>query len=79
LSLIEIKQNWKQVPKYGTQLYEGDYFAADKFLGVPVLTVHEEGEMKAALHKAFSASGPVIVEAFVDGTVYNKLVTRSYK
>ena len=79
LSLIEIKQNWKQVPQYGTQLYEGDYFAADKFLGVPVLTVHEEGEMKAALQKAFSASGPVIVEAFVDGSVYNKLVTRSYK
>ena len=79
LSLIEIKQNWKQVPQYGTQLYEGEYFTAGKFLGAPVLTVHDAGEMKASLQQAFSASGPVIIEAYVDGSGYNNLVTRSYK
>jgi acetolactate synthase-1/2/3 large subunit len=79
LSLIEVKQNWRNVPQYGTNLYEGEYFAANTFLGVPVLTVHDEGEMKASLQTAFSADGPVIIEAVVDGTVYNNLITRSYK
>ena len=79
LSLIEVKQNWKNVPLYGTGLYEGEYFAAANFLGVPVLTVHDAGGMKSSLQKAFAASGPVIIEAFVDGSVYNNLITRSYK
>ena len=79
LSLIEVKQNWKNVPLYGTGLYEGEYFAADKFLGVPVLTVHDAGGMKEALYTAFSEAGPVIIEAFVDGAGYSNLITRSYK
>lgn len=79
LSLIEVKQDWKNVVQYGTDLYEGDYFAADKFLGVPIFTVHDEIEMKASLEKALSASGPVIIEAEVDGSVYKKLITRSFK
>lgn len=79
LSLIEVKQNWRQVPQYGTDLYQGDYFAADKFLGAPIFKVHDAGEMAAALPKAFSVAGPAIIEAVVDGSVYNNLVTRSYK
>ena len=79
LSLIEVKQNWKNVPAYGTGLYEGEYFAADKFFGVPVLTVHDESEMKSSLKNAFCATGPVIIEAFIDGAGYNNLIARSYK
>jgi acetolactate synthase-1/2/3 large subunit len=79
LSLIEVKQGWKNVAKYGTGLYEGEYFAADKFLGVPVLQARDAGEAKAALHKAFSTAGPVIIEAVVDGSVYQDFITRSYK
>ena len=79
LSLIEVKQGWKKVTQYGTNLYEGKYFAADRFLGVPVLTVHDENEMKASLQTAFSVAGPVIIEAFIDGAVYKNLITRSYK
>lgn len=79
LSLIEVKQDWKHVPQYGTHLYEGEYFAANSFLGVPVLKVHDEAEMKDSLHKAFSADGPVIIEAVVDGSVYKQLITRNYK
>ena len=79
LSLIEVKQSWKQVPLYGTELYEGDYFSADRFLGVPVLTAHDEAEMREALQTGFAAKGPVIIEAVVDGSVYEKLITRSYK
>lgn len=79
LSLIEVKQDWKKVAQYGTRLYEGEYFAADKFLGVPVLKVHDESEMKASLSRAFSTPGPVIIEAIVDGSVYKNLITRSFK
>lgn len=79
LSLIEVKQGWKNVPAYGTQLYEGEYFASDHFLGVPVHTARSSEELRSALHKALSATGPSIIEAFVDGTVYQKLITRSYK
>lgn len=79
LSLIEIKQGWKDVVQYGTDLYQGEYFGADQFLGVPVLKVHDESEMKESLQQAFSLSGPVIIEALVDGSVYKNLITRSYK
>ena len=79
LSLIEVKQGWKHVPAYGTHLYEGEYFASDHFLGVPVYTVRAAEELRAALHKAFSATGPSIIEAFVDGAIYQKLITRSFK
>jgi acetolactate synthase I/II/III large subunit len=79
LSLIEVKQEWKKVPQYGTDLYQGEYFDADKFLGVPILKAHDKDEMKASLLKAFSASGPVIIEAIVDGSIYKNLITRSYK
>ena len=79
LSLIEIKQQWKQVPQYETALYEGEYFAADRFLGVPVLKAHDRAEMRASLQKALAAAGPVIIEAVVDGSNYCRLVAQTYK
>ena len=79
LSLIEVKQGWRQVPQYATTVNDGDYFAADSFLGVPVFKAHDAGEMKASLYKAFSTAGPAIVEALIDGSAYNNLITRSYK
>lgn len=79
LSLIEVKQNWKEVPLYGVDLYEGNYFEADMFLGVPVLKICDEKEMKTALQTAVSAAGPIIIEAVIDGSIYNNLVTRSHK
>ncbi len=79
LSLIEVKQDWKQVAQYGTGLYEGEYFAADQFLGVPILKVTDEREARDALQKAFSMAGPVIIEAVVDGSGYKNLITRSFK
>lgn len=79
LSLIEIKQYRKSVPQYGTDLYVGDYFGADKFLGVPILKARDQGEMRQSLQQAFSMSGPVIIGALVDGSSYEDLVTKHYK
>ncbi len=79
LSLIEVKQERKNVPAYATRLYKDDYFNAGSFLGVPVLRARDPGELKAALLSAFAANGPVIIEATVDGASYTDLIARSYK
>lgn len=78
-SLIKVKQGWKNLPYYATDVQEGEYFAADKFLGVPIYTARDEDEMRTSLQKAFGASGPVIVEALIDGSIYEKLIMRNYK
>ena len=79
LSLIEVKQIRKGVAQYGTSLYEGEYFQADRFFGAPIIKVCNESELKKSLKKAFSVSGPVIIEAVIDGSVYNKFIAESYK
>ncbi len=80
LSLIEVKQKRKSVPPYATaDLYQGEYFAAGQFLGVPVLPARDPAEMRAALQTALAAAGPAIVAAVVDGSVYDNLIARSYK
>jgi acetolactate synthase-1/2/3 large subunit len=79
LSLIEVKQGWRHLPQYATGVNSGEYFAAESFLGVPVLKATNAGEMKIALQKAFSFSSPAIIEATVDGSVYRHLISRSYK
>ncbi len=79
LSLIEVKQGWRQVPQYATTVNDGDYFAAETFLGVPVFKATDPHEMKTALYQAFSTTGPAIIEAVVDGSSYRNLITRSYK
>ncbi|HYE12290.1 MAG TPA: thiamine pyrophosphate-binding protein [Patescibacteria group bacterium] len=78
-SLIKVKQGWKNVPFYGTNVLEGEYFDTDKFFGVPIYTARDKDEMKASLQKAFCASGPAIIEAVIDGSIYDSLITRNYK
>lgn len=79
LSLIEIKQGWNQVATYGTDLYEGDFFGADTFLGAPILPAANEEQAKAAFETAFTMTGPVIIAAQVDGSSYHDLIVRSHK
>jgi len=78
-SLIKVKQGWKEVGQYGTLVHQDKYFDADKFLGIPVLKARDKDEMKVALQNAFGAKGPVIIEAVVDGSIYQELITRYYK
>ena len=37
LNLIKIKQSWKDLPAYGTLLYQEDLFGADIFFGIKVI------------------------------------------
>ncbi len=78
-SLIKVKQEWKNVDQYGTFVQKGEYFKADEFLGVPVLKARDKDEMKTSLEKAFGAAGPVIIEAIVDGSIYQDLIIKNYK
>lgn len=78
-SLIKVKQEWKDVEQYGTFVHQGEYFEASKFLGVPIFTAKNKEEMRTSLQKAFQLSGPAIIEAVVDGSVYDQLITKDFK
>ncbi len=79
LSLIGVKQDWQNVPRYETALYTGEFLQADTVFGAPVLRAENAEQMESVLRKAFSMVGPVVVEAVVDGSEYETLITRQYK
>jgi acetolactate synthase-1/2/3 large subunit len=79
LSLINVKQERKSHDSYGTRLYNGDFFLSNCFFGVPIFIARDAGEMREALEKSFSAKGPTIVEAVIDGSEYGELIARRYK
>jgi acetolactate synthase I/II/III large subunit len=76
LNLIKIKQSWQELQPYGTQLYSGDLFRSDTFLGVRVLTVDSAGDMKKAVNIALSLDAPVIINAIIDPEDYKWLIVR---
>jgi acetolactate synthase-1/2/3 large subunit len=67
------------VPRYGTDLYVGEYFQADTFMGAPVYRAASTQQMETCIEKALQQDGPVIVEAVVDGTEYKELISKKYK
>ena len=79
LSLIRVKQDKKEVPNYGVQLYEGDFINENTFFGVPVKTVRNEKELSSAIEFGFNSSGPAIIEAVINGMEYNHLITEEFK
>jgi len=77
LSLIRIKQRHKHHPEgYGTRLSEKQVLDSNSFLGVPVLTVSDQKTYTAALKKAFSLWGPVIINAAISSLEYDNLVLK---
>jgi acetolactate synthase I/II/III large subunit len=79
LSLIKVKQERKKIKQYAVHVNDGKFFNADYFLGVPVLSVTDKKRLKSVFEKAFSCSGPVIIEAVVDGSIYEKMIAKKYK
>jgi len=79
LSLIDVKHGWRGLPSYGTDLYSGEFFGADTFLGAPVFKVRDESGAKATLRRAFAVPGPAIIEALIDDSPYKNLITKSFK
>jgi acetolactate synthase I/II/III large subunit len=76
LNLIKVKQTWKNLPTYGTSLYQGDLFGADTFFGVRVLNADTNEGMRKAIIEALSVNEPVIINAVIDPEDYKWLIVR---
>ncbi|MBU1626734.1 thiamine pyrophosphate-binding protein [bacterium] len=76
LTLIRLKQNRKGFPPYGTSLFGNDYKSPDSYFGVPVIEAKDNKSYHDALKKAFSHDGPIIIEAFIEGSEYDELVLK---
>jgi acetolactate synthase I/II/III large subunit len=79
LSLIEVKQGWKDCPADSSRLFQNAFLDADRIFGVPVLKANSPATLRQALRQAFDTAGPVVVEAEVDGRDYHQLIARNYK
>jgi len=76
LNLIKVKQSWKDLPPYGTQLYQGDLFGTDIFFGVRVLNADSAEKMRTAVIEALSVHEPVIINAVIDPEDYKWLIVK---
>jgi acetolactate synthase-1/2/3 large subunit len=76
LNLIKIKQSWKELPAYGTLLYQSDLFGADIFMGIKVLRADSVEGMRKATIEALSVNEPVIINAVIDPEDYKWLIVR---
>lgn len=62
---------------YGTGFHGNFYRPVEIVFGVPVLPARDRVEFQSALDRAFSMGGPVIVEAFIDGSEYGEFIASS--
>jgi acetolactate synthase I/II/III large subunit len=76
LNLIKVKQSWKELPAYGTLLYQDDLFGTDIFLGIKVLRADSLESMRKAIIEALSVNEPVIINAVIDPEDYKWLIVR---
>lgn len=76
LNLIKVKQSWKELPAYGTLLYQDDLFGADIFLGIKVIRADSSDSMEKAIIEALSVNEPVIINAVIDPEDYKWLIVR---
>jgi acetolactate synthase-1/2/3 large subunit len=79
LNLIHVKQRNKSATAYGTQLYKGELFTSNSFLGVKVYKSGSIKTFQRALRDAFSSHGPIIIEAAIDPEEYFHMITKEYK
>lgn len=76
LNLIKVKQSWKELPAYGTLLYQSDLFGVDIFMGIRVLRADSIESMRRATIEALSVNEPVIINAVIDPEDYKWLIVR---
>ena len=76
LNLIKVKQSWNNIDQYGTNLYKGDLFGSDTFLGIRVITANSHETMRAAVKEALLINDPVIINAAIDPAEYGEMIVR---
>jgi acetolactate synthase-1/2/3 large subunit len=75
LTLIELKQQKRKLPVYGTEVLRGERRdAPSHYFGVPAVTVRGGDELERELKKALRATGPTVIEAVVDRASYGETV-----
>lgn len=74
LNLIRLKKSRQNLSPDGTQLYSGDLFATDKFFGIRVIEADNENTMRLAVRESLRSPQPVIINATIDPSDYEKLV-----
>lgn len=77
LNLIRVKESWKNVSPYGTDLYSGELFGSETFLGAGILRVTDSDGMRAAVKRALQSDKSMIIEAAIDASVYSSLIVKS--
>ena len=76
LNLIRLKQSWRDVTPCGTNIYKGDLFGSDKFLGIRVLKADSHESLKKSVNTALVLSEPVIINVIIDPEDYKWLVVK---
>jgi len=77
LNLIKLKQSWKGADFAGVGLYEGSLFQEQSILGVKVLKAENTSQFRAAVKQAIDFPGPVVIEAAVYPSDYERLIGSS--
>jgi acetolactate synthase I/II/III large subunit len=76
LNLIKVKQSWKNLPPYGTLLYQGDLFEAERFFGIRVIQATSNETMRSAIIEALAVNEAVIINAVIDPEDYSWLIVK---
>jgi len=76
LNLIKLKQSWKDMKPGGMNLYYGELFGSDMFLGVKVLRADSHESMRKAINSSLLLKEPVIINAIIDPDDYKWLVVK---
>ncbi len=79
LQLITLKQEHQGFARYGTPLFPTTYNSPSSYFGVPVTAARTLMEVHDALAHGLQASGPVLIEAYVDPAEYEHLILRPHK
>ena len=84
LALIRVKQERKGLEVYGVDLGPGGQGEGKgrgapvepppHYFGVPCVAARSPEELREAVHGAFAADGPTVIEAIVDGHEYSETV-----
>jgi acetolactate synthase-1/2/3 large subunit len=70
LSLIEIKQQARELPPSGVALGAVDWVALAGSVGMPGWTARDEAELKGAIDHAVAHDGPTLIDAKIDRSNY---------
>ena len=76
LNLIKVKQSWKNLPPYGTLLYQDDLFGSGIFMGVKVLKADSHTSLRKSVIQALAETEPVIINAVIDPEEYKWLIVK---